>query len=206
MKHVNMLQSMIYRVDRSYMMTRRMLDILIATLALIALSPILLIAVIAIKLEDRGPILFTQQRVGRFGKLFKIYKLRTMRVTECADAHSPTGKKDSRITRAGAFLRKTSIDELPQLVNVINGTMAIVGPRPEMAFIVKKYEKWQHLRHLATPGITGLWQTTCRSKVPLHMPEATMIDLKYIAMASHIADTKIIVKTFRSLAIAHGAY
>ncbi len=168
--------------------------------------PILLAAAIAIRLEDGGTIFFRQRRVGRFGRVFTIYKLRTMSAADCVDALSPTSGGDARVTRVGAVLRRTSIDELPQLINVLRGEMSVVGPRPEMPFIVKRYEPWQHLRHLATPGITGLWQTTCRSRVPLHRPEATQIDLEYVRTASTGTDSRIVLRTFRALLRADGAY
>jgi lipopolysaccharide/colanic/teichoic acid biosynthesis glycosyltransferase len=198
---------LIYRHKPRYEGLRRVFDFYVAFIAITLASPILLIAAIAIKIEDRGPIFFAQKRVGRFGRLFTIYKLRTMKLQDCADALSPTTGKDDRITRVGRILRKTSIDELPQLFNVLNGTMAVVGPRPEMPFVVRqKYLDWQHLRHLATPGITGLWQATCRSQIALHKPEATLIDLTYIASASPVTDGKIILRTVHSLLIARGAY
>jgi lipopolysaccharide/colanic/teichoic acid biosynthesis glycosyltransferase len=195
-----------FREDRAYRRRQRAFDLAIATLALLATSPIVGLAALAIWLEDRGPVVFRQKRVGRFGRLFTIYKLRTMRMTECRDALSPTTSRDRRITRVGAILRKASIDELPQLVNVIRGEMAIVGPRPEMPFIVERYEPWQHLRHLAKPGITGLWQTSCRSEIPLHRPEATEIDLAYIRKASTIADGQLVLATLRALGSRQGAY
>ncbi len=195
-----------FRENHNYRRARRVFDLTIASLALAAASPVLLASAFAIKLEDGGPVLFRQQRVGRYGKLFTIYKLRTMRSTDCGDALKPTGGADTRITTVGRFLRKASIDELPQLLNVLRGDMAIVGPRPEMPFIVRKYEKWQHLRHLAKPGVTGLWQTTCRSTVPLHKPEATHIDLEYIRTASMATDGRIVLRTFRALVSTQGAY
>jgi lipopolysaccharide/colanic/teichoic acid biosynthesis glycosyltransferase len=187
--------------------SRRIFDFCVALLALIAVSPVLLIAALAIQLEDGGPIFFSQKRVGRFGRLFTMYKLRTMGIAVCGDALSPTHGNDVRVTGVGRILRKTSIDELPQLFNVLNGSMALVGPRPEMPFVVRqKYENWQHLRHLATPGVTGLWQATCRSSIALHKPEATMIDLEYIAKASPLTDGKIILRTVHSLISTRGAY
>jgi lipopolysaccharide/colanic/teichoic acid biosynthesis glycosyltransferase len=195
-----------FREDRGYRRRQRAFDLAIATVALVATAPIVGLAAIAIWLEDRGPVLFRQKRVGRFGRLFTMYKLRTMRTTECCDAVSPTTSRDRRITRVGAILRKASIDELPQLVNVIRGEMAIVGPRPEMPFIVERYEPWQHLRHLAKPGITGLWQTKCRSRIPLHLPAATEIDLAYIRSASTLRDGALVLATLRALSSRQGAY
>lgn len=201
-----MVQPVIFRERPRYEATRRALDCAVALAALIVASPILLAAMIAIKLEDGGPVFFSQKRVGRFERLFVIYKLRTMRIEQCNDAISPATAKDDRITRVGRLLRKSSIDELPQLLNVVRGEMALVGPRPEMPFIVKRYEKWQHLRHLVTPGLTGLWQTTCRKTVPLHFPQATEIDLDYIRTASHATNGAIVVRTIRVLVAPRGAY
>jgi lipopolysaccharide/colanic/teichoic acid biosynthesis glycosyltransferase len=195
-----------FRENCIYRRARRLFDLTVASVALAAASPVLLLASIAIALDDGGPILFRQQRVGRYGKLFVMYKLRTMRTSACGDALKPTSGSDARVTRVGRFLRKASIDELPQLFNVLRGEMAIVGPRPEMPLLVRKYERWQHLRHLAKPGVTGLWQITCRSSIPLHQPEATHIDLEYIRTASAMTDGLIVLRTFRALVSARGAY
>jgi lipopolysaccharide/colanic/teichoic acid biosynthesis glycosyltransferase len=181
-------------------------DIIVAAFALLAFSPILAIAIAAIYIEDRGPIFFTQKRVGRFERLFTIYKLRTMRTALCGDSFSPVSGRDARITAVGRFLRKSSIDELPQLINVIRGEMTLVGPRPEMPFIVRRYARWQHLRHVATPGITGLWQITLRSTVPLDRPEATALDLEYIRHASPLFDLRLLIRTFTAVLITKGAF
>ena len=195
-----------FRENHAYRRRQRLFDVAIALLALSLAAPLLAFVALAIRLDDGGPVLFRQQRVGRFGRLFTIYKLRTMRSEACGDALSPHAGGDARLTRIGVVLRKTSLDELPQLLNVVRGEMAIVGPRPEMPFLVKKYESWQHLRHLVKPGITGLWQTTCRSTVPLHRPEATRLDLEYIRSASTRTDGLIVLRTFRALLSAQGAY
>ena len=170
------------------------------------ISPIILAAAVAIYLEDRGPILFMQKRVGRFERLFTIYKLRTMRLDFCFDGVSPTSGGDARITRVGHFLRKTSIDELPQLVNIIRGEMTLVGPRPEMPFIVRRYARWQRLRHLEVPGLTGLWQITCRKTIPLDQFAATAIDLDYIQRSSPLFDLHLIFRTVASLVRSKGAF
>jgi lipopolysaccharide/colanic/teichoic acid biosynthesis glycosyltransferase len=197
---------MIYRKKVAYNRLRRVIDVFCAICLLVVATPILLLSALAILCEDGGPIFFRQRRVGRFGRLFTIYKLRTMRKEECVDSLSPTTGRDPRITRVGYWLRRSSIDELPQLLNILRGEMAFVGPRPEMPFIVREYEVWQHLRHLVTPGVTGLWQTTCRSTVPLHLPQATMLDLEYIRKASHTTDAAVVVKTIRSLISTEGAF
>jgi len=196
----------IFREKIAYSRARRVIDILGALTLLFFAAPILIISGIIILLEDGWPIVFLQRRVGRFGKLFTIYKLRTMRKEKCVDGFSPTCGTDERITRAGYWLRKSSIDELPQLINILRGEMAFVGPRPEMPFVVAEYAAWQHLRHLVTPGITGFWQTTYRSTIPLHLPEATLCDLEYVRAASHFTDAKVVVKTIRRLISTEGAY
>jgi lipopolysaccharide/colanic/teichoic acid biosynthesis glycosyltransferase len=127
-----------------------------------------------------------------------------MRIDACKDAMKPNSSKDSRITRVGRILRKLSIDELPQLLNVLWGDMALVGPRPEMPFVVRKYEPWQHLRHLETPGITGLWQVTSRKTIPLQHPKATALDLEYIRAGSPTRDLRMLLRTVRSLFSTRG--
>ena len=198
---------LVYRENATYRRLRRGFDVAIAALALIAATPILIAAAISIKLEDGGPILFVQPRVGRFGRLFNLFKLRTMKVAACGDAPKPTGAGDPRITHVGAFLRKTSIDELPQLFNVMIGNMALVGPRPEQPFHVRAYdESWQQLRHLIKPGITCLWQVRCRSQIPLHLPAATAHDVEYIMSASPSTDASILLRTIRAVVSPQGAY
>jgi lipopolysaccharide/colanic/teichoic acid biosynthesis glycosyltransferase len=197
--------SLVYRENRAYMRCRRAVNALTALLVLIAAAPILLVAAICILVEDGRPILFAQPRVGRFERTFVMFKLRTMKKECCMDAYSPAESQDSRITRTGRWLRKLSIDELPQLVNVIRGEMSLVGPRPEMPFIVGRYARWQHLRHLVQPGITGLWQTSVRSNVPLARPEATLLDLEYIKHVSPMTDAKLLAKTLGAVVSANGA-
>ena len=196
----------LYRENLAYRRVARCVDVAVASLALCAAAPILLLAAAAIKLEDGGPILFVQKRVGRFGRLFDVYKLRTMRPDACKDELSPTGAGDSRITAVGRWLRRLSIDELPQLFNVLSGEMALVGPRPEMPFVVRSYIRWQQLRHMVRPGLTGLWQVECRSTVPLYRPEATVLDLRYINSASPLYDGAILLRTVRAFFSSHGAY
>jgi len=199
-------QSLIYRENRATRRVRRIVDVVVSASASTVSAPFLVIAAIASKRDDGGPILFAQRRVGRFERLFTIYKLRTMRVRAITDELSPTSADDDRITRVGFWLRKTSVDELPQLLNVLRGEMTLIGPRPEMPFLVRGFEPWQHLRHLAIPGITGLWQVRARSTVPLHLPEATHMDLEYITTASLKTDGAIIVNTLRSVFSTQGAY
>ena len=200
------IETLIYRHDRARRRLRRAFDALVAAVVLLLTSPIIAVACAAIYLEDGAPILFKQRRAGRFERLFVMYKLRTMRHADCVDRPSATHSSDSRITHVGRILRKTSIDELPQLVNVVRGEMSLVGPRPEMPLMIKGYEPWQHLRHLVTPGLTCIWQTTSRSEIPLHRPEATVLDLDYIRNASPQLDGQLLAQTVVSVLRPKGAY
>jgi len=197
--------TLVFKEKPLYTKGRRFANAAIALLALGLTAPILAIAAIAIALEDGFPIIFAQRRVGRFERTFVMYKLRTMKKESCGYGISPSEKNDPRITSVGRWLRKTSIDELPQLVNVLRGEMSLVGPRPEMPFVVKGYEQWQHLRHLVEPGVTGLWQTSRRSDVPLARPEATLLDLEYVRTASPIMDGILLAKTIKAVVSTHGA-
>jgi lipopolysaccharide/colanic/teichoic acid biosynthesis glycosyltransferase len=195
-----------YRESRIYPRLRRVVDVIVAFTALLITGPVLLGAAVLILLEDGRPVFFRQRRVGRFGRLFVMYKLRTLTTHACVDARKPSGCADARVTRIGRVLRRTSIDELPQFFNVIRGEMSVVGPRPEMPFIVKSYEGWQHLRLLVPPGITGLWQTVCRSTIPLNDPKATRLDLDYIAQASTARDVALIARTIGAVLSMRGAF
>jgi lipopolysaccharide/colanic/teichoic acid biosynthesis glycosyltransferase len=173
-----------YRHQHHSRRARRVFDATFATMLLTLTSPLLLLAALWIKLEDGGPVLFKQRRARP----------------------KPSDGSDPRITRAGRILRKLSIDELPQLINVIRGDMTLVGPRPEMPLMIETYERWQHMRHLVTPGLTCIWQTTSRSDIPLHQPEATALDLHYVRHASAKLDGMLIVQTVLSVLRPRGAY
>ncbi len=196
----------VYRDRPRRRAVRRAVDLVLTSLAMPLVIPLLAGACAAIALEDGRPFVFRQRRVGRFERTFTIYKLRTMRKDLCGDEVKPASGRDPRVTRVGAILRKLSIDELPQLFNVLRGDMTLVGPRPEMPFLVKKYEKWQNLRHLVTPGLTCIWQTTCRSTIPLHKPEATVLDLAYIESQTLLLDLRILGNTFTSVIGTKGAH
>jgi lipopolysaccharide/colanic/teichoic acid biosynthesis glycosyltransferase len=198
--------ALIYRPNIVGCRIRRAVDVLVTLLLLVVATPIVMFACLAILVEDGAPVFFTQRRAGRFERTFTIYKLRTMRKELCGDRPSPTHVGDSRITTVGSFLRKASIDELPQLFNVLRGDMTIVGPRPEMPVIIRGYERWQHLRHLVTPGITCIWQATCRSRIPLNHPDATALDIDYIQRASPTLDGALLIRTFLSVVLQRGAY
>jgi len=172
----------------------RAADLLIATLALIVLSPLLLIAAIAIKLGSRGPVLYRQRRVGRGGAGFEMLKLRTME-----QGSDPVGvgtivtRDDPRVTAAGRFLRRTSLDELPNLVNVLRGEMAIVGPRPTIPAQVDDYTPHQNRRHEVLPGITGWAQVQGRAGIPWE--ERIELDVEYVDRRSAALDARILAKT-----------
>jgi len=175
---------------------------------LILSLPVIMLVAAAIRFTSRGPILFRQLRVGQNGKLFMIYKFRTMRVD--TDPYAPTPKSDdfdSRVTRVGRLLRKSGLDELPQFLNVIKGEMSVVGPRPEMPFLVAQYTPRQRRRLSVLPGITGLWQISEARREPIH--ENLQYDLYYIRNRSAWLDFLIIARTclilIRPRRAVHGA-
>lgn len=181
----------------------RAFDIVIALLALAVLSPVLLIAAIAIKLGSRGPVLYRQRRVGLHGEEFEMLKLRTM-----VEGSDPVGvgtvvaRDDSRVTRPGRVLRRTSLDEIPNLVNVLRGEMAIVGPRPTIPAQVDDYAPRQHRRHEVRPGITGWAQVQGRAGIPWE--ERIELDLWYVEHRSAALDARVLVKTAWLLVTGHG--
>ncbi len=195
---------LIHRADRLSAIARRIFDLTFASVLLVASSPIVAFAVLAIAIEDGLPAFFVQWRVGRYGRPFRIIKLRTMKRAACASEYKPASDSDPRITRVGRFLRVTSIDELPQLLNVLRGDMSVVGPRPEMPFVVERYQRWQHLRHLVRPGLTCIWQAQHRS-LALDHPSATLLDLKYIRSASPALDVVLVCRTIPALLRRTGA-
>jgi len=172
----------------------RSFDIAVATTALIVFSPVLLIAAIAIRLSGRDPVLYRQRRVGRHGREFELLKLRTM-----VGGSDPVGvgtvvtRDDPRVTRPGRLLRRSSLDELPNLVNVLRGEMAIVGPRPTIPAQVKDYTPRQHRRHEVRPGLTGLAQVQGRAGIPWE--ERIELDVEYVEGRCVALDLEILVKT-----------
>ncbi len=173
---------------------RLVIDTLMAAVALVVLAaPILLLAFL-IKLDSPGPAFFRQQRIGKSGRPFEIVKFRTMHVTAPAYSYK-VHRHDGRITRIGRFLRRTGLDELPQLWNVVRTEMRLIGPRPELPFIVAQYAPWQHARHQVAPGITGWWQVHHRNDVPMHLN--VEFDLYYIRNRSLALDFKIVWLTLR---------
>jgi exopolysaccharide biosynthesis polyprenyl glycosylphosphotransferase len=176
-----------------YRFAKRALDLVLSSLLLVALAPLLFLVGVMIRLGSPGPALFVQSRAGKNGKLFNIYKFRSMYLRTPTYDLSPTQSSDPRITSLGRFLRRTSLDELPQLINVFLGTMSMVGPRPEMPFIVERYSD-QHRRRLqVAPGITGLWQLSVDRALPIH--ENLEYDLYYLRNRTFFMDVAILLHT-----------
>nr|WP_292185784.1 sugar transferase [Butyrivibrio sp.] len=195
---------------------KRLMDLVISIIATIVLSPVMLITAIAIKLDSPGPVIFKQVRVGQNGRTFNIYKFRSM----CADAEDRKEelleqnemdgfmfkiKNDPRVTKVGKFIRKTSIDELPQLFNVIKGDMSLVGTRPPTVDEVSQYKRGQWRRISIKPGVTGLWQISGRNSIS-DFDEVVELDLRYIDNWSLYADIAILFKTVGVLLTKKGAY
>ena len=172
----------------------RFLDLLIATVALVVLAPFLLAAAIAIKLGSRGPVIYRQRRVGRDGAEFEMWKLRTMEQgSDPVGVGTVVTRDDPRVTAAGRFLRRTSLDEVPNLVNVLRGEMAIVGPRPTIPAQVDDYTPRQNRRHEVLPGITGWAQVQGRAGIPWE--ERIELDVEYVDRRSVALDARILAKT-----------
>ncbi|MFC7395277.1 sugar transferase [Scopulibacillus cellulosilyticus] len=202
--------------NKSYLFAKRLIDIVGALMGMIFLSWLFLIAAIFIKIEDpKGSIFFKQVRVGKSGKLFFMYKFRSMvpdaegKLKELLENNEASGamfkiKKDPRITKVGKFIRRTSIDEFPQLLNVLKGDMSLVGPRPPLPREVKSYNYYEKQRLLVNPGCTGLWQINGRSNVGFK--KMVELDLNYINNRSIVNDIKIIFKSISLLFRSKGAY
>ena len=178
--------------------TKRGFDLAASTFGLVVAAPVLAAAAIAIKLEDGGPVLYRQERIGRDGRSFRILKLRSMVVdAEHAGAGLAVNVGDSRITRVGGFLRRTSLDELPQLVNILRGDMSVVGPRPTLHYQVEQYDDVQLRRLDVRPGVTGWAQIHGRASLPWE--ERIRLDVWYVEHASLRLDLRILMRTPRTL-------
>ena len=196
-----------------YRVAKRTLDVIASSAGLIVTSPVMLAVAAAVRMESPGPILFRQERVGLGGRTFRLYKFRTMHATADQETHrrhveqlirgEPTDdpatstwvplEGDTRVTRVGRFLRRSHLDELPQLINVLRGEMSVVGPRPPIPYEVALYEPW-HMRRLAVvPGLTGLWQVRGWGK--LSFDEGVALDLEYIESRSFFGDIAIVLRT-----------
>lgn len=176
-----------------YAIAKRTADLFVSSSLLVLLAPLLLLIGLMIRLDSPGPALFVQKRVGRNGRLFHIYKFRSMYISAPRYDFSPATSFDPRITRLGRFLRRSCLDELPQLMNVLMGTMSLVGPRPEMPFIAGNYNARQRQRLQVTPGITGLWQLSADRTMPIH--ENIEYDLYYIRKRGFCMDVAILIHT-----------
>ncbi|MHC3376358.1 sugar transferase [Ligilactobacillus equi] len=198
-----------------YNFFKRIFDLIFSSFGVIVISPFLVIIAMIIKLSDGGPVFYTQARVGINGDKFKIIKFRSMcvdadkKINELKDKNDVDGpmfkiKNDPRITKVGRFLRKTSIDELPQLINVIKGDMSLVGPRPPLPAEVDVYSEYDRQRLWVTPGMTGLWQVTVRNSVGFH--EMVELDLEYISKANLWFDFIILLKTVKVVIHPNDAY
>jgi exopolysaccharide biosynthesis polyprenyl glycosylphosphotransferase len=197
------------------MLLKRVIDVVISVVGLILLFPVFLIIALIIRMDSPGPVFFTQIRVGKGENLFSCYKFRSMRPGAEAEqeqlrvyneADGPIFKirDDPRITRMGRILRRTSLDELPQLMNVLMGHMSVVGPRPAPPSEVQRYQAWHKRRLEVAPGITGLWQVSGRSE--LSFDEMVLLDLYYIENWSPFLDFQIILRTFPKMLTGQGAY
>lgn len=188
-----------------YLVVKRVIDITVSILGLIILSPLLLLVAILIKFESKGPIIFTQKRVGFKGNEFNMLKFRSMVVNaeelkdKLKNNNEMSGpmfkmKNDPRVTKIGRFIRKTSIDELPQLINVLKGEMSLVGPRPSLPNEVKEFEEWMLKRLEVKPGLTCYWQVMGRSNIEFE--EWMKLDVRYVNERNTWIDIKLIFKTF----------
>ncbi len=183
----------------------RVADLALAALGLLVGAPIVAVAAAAIKLTSRGPVIYRQQRVGREGQAFEVYKLRTMRMgADPVGVGTPVLEDDPRLTRVGRFLRRFSLDEIPNLVNVLRGEMAIVGPRPTLAAQVELYTPSQLRRLKVKPGLTGWAQVNGRAGIPWE--ERIELDVWYVDNRSPRLDLRILGRTFRMLTTGHGLY
>jgi lipopolysaccharide/colanic/teichoic acid biosynthesis glycosyltransferase len=198
---------------RGYLVSKRIFDVVVCLLVLPIVIPVLLLCALAVRLDTPGPIVFTQDRTGRHGRRFRMFKFRTM-VQNAEELKAqlqhlnilpPPDFKildDPRITRVGCFLRKTSLDELPQIINVMRGEMSFVGPRPT-SFAADTYDLWHTYRLEVLPGITGLWQVTGRNNTTFD--ERLRLDIEYIRCMSLRLDLKIIAMTVGSVFSRAGA-
>jgi exopolysaccharide biosynthesis polyprenyl glycosylphosphotransferase len=191
------------------------MDITLSGLGLLLLSPVMALTAMAIKLGDHGPVFYVAPRMGENGRTFKMIKFRSMvfntdnlqpaiSQTDQQDQEMFKTRDDPRVTRVGRFIRRTSIDELPQLFNVLKGDMSLVGPRPELPWLVEKYQPWQRKRFAVPQGITGWWQVNGRSEQPMHL--STDQDLYYVQNYSLWLDLRILWRTVASVVRGKGAY
>ena len=199
-----------------YPVAKRIFDVVVAALMLLALAPVMALVALAIRLDSPGPVIFKQTRIGKNHRPFTFFKFRSMYYKADTTVHqqfvsnlingSTAAYKltsDKRITRVGAFLRKTSLDELPQLFNVVKGDMSMVGPRPPIPYEVAEYKDWHHRRLSVAPGITGLWQVQGRSLVSFD--DMVKMDIAYAQQRSLMLDMALFVQTIPAVLSGRGA-
>jgi exopolysaccharide biosynthesis polyprenyl glycosylphosphotransferase len=202
-------------IDDYQLLIKRGFDFTLGVILFLLALPVLGLIALMILLDDGRPVLFKQKRVGENGRLFEMYKFRTMvknaeqlqvQVTKYDDAGNMIhkSKNDPRVTRIGGILRRLSLDELPQFFNVLRGDMSLVGPRPELPYLVEKYQPWQRKRFAVPPGITGWWQVSGRSDKPMHLHVEE--DLYYINNYSVFLDVQILMRTLWVVLVGKGAY
>jgi lipopolysaccharide/colanic/teichoic acid biosynthesis glycosyltransferase len=186
-----------------YAVTKRAIDAVFSLVLLILLLPVFALTAAAVKFDSPGPAFFWQRRVGKDGRLFLLWKFRSMYTDAPRYAASPTSDEDPRLTRIGRLIRRVSVDELPQLINVLRGEMSLVGPRPEMPFIVEGYTAVERQRLAVKPGITGLWQVSPARALPIH--ENLQYDLHYIRHQNLVLDGTILIRTIVAVIRGVGA-
>lgn len=198
------------RRHRTYLRVKRVLDVALTLVAMPLVGPVILICAVAIKLDTPGPVFFVQERLGRDGRIFHMYKLRTM-VANAEELKASTLDErtvhfktldDPRITRVGRFLRRTSLDELPQLLNILRGDMSIVGPRPTSLHLVE-WQPWHAARLEVRPGLTGIWQIDGRNQTTFE--ERFQMDMEYIENLSLLHDVKLMARTVAVVLKGKGA-
>ncbi|MCK7516057.1 MAG: sugar transferase [Desulfobacterales bacterium] len=194
---------------------KRYFDFFASVFGIVLISPMLIFIALAIKLESKGPVLFKQKRIGRYGKEFYIYKFRSMKCDaedkiDAIRCFNETNdimfkmKEDPRVTKVGKIIRKLSLDELPQLINVIKGEMSLVGPRPPLQREVDKYDKWHYLRFAMLPGLTGMWQVSGRYKIK-DFNKVVELDCKYLSEWNLALDFILLLKTIPIVLSTKGA-
>jgi len=216
-KNIEFSEEIVGRVNRckKYFVIKRSLDVMFSILALIVLFPLFLATAVAIKCDSKGKVIFSQLRTGKNGKPFIMYKFRSMyedaeaKRKDLIDQNEMDGpvfkiSNDPRITKVGSFIRKYSIDELPQLLNILRGEMSIVGPRPLAVYETELFSDFENMRHIIKPGLTCYWQISGRSN--LSFRDWIYLDMKYIAEISLKVDFKIILRTFKVVFLKKGAY
>ncbi|MCT4593951.1 MAG: sugar transferase [Anaeromicrobium sp.] len=186
------------------MFIKNLFDKIMSLIILLILSPVLIVIGVLIKLDSKGPVFFIQERVGLNEKLFNVYKFRTMVTNAYEISGYYTEENDPRITKIGKLLRKTSLDELPQLINILKGDMSIIGPRPTLEYQVKEYNDFQRQRLKMKPGVTGWAQVNGRNSIS--WPNRIEYDVEYVNNYSFMFDIKILLKTIRVVLKRDGIY